>query len=136
MSETIASTDPHATGRKLAKIGAWMQLALLIGVAGSVIGMMQAFDALEASAPGVGDPTRLSAAIGHVLWSTLIGFVISVIGGILICIALLGTSYRSRWFFWFLILDGLVHPFGIFFIVFALIKRQEFFTARLGTTSA
>jgi biopolymer transport protein ExbB/TolQ len=124
-------SESHATGRKLAKIGAWMQLALLIGVAGSVIGMMRAFDALEAAAPGVGDPTRLSAAIGNVLWSTLAGIVISFIGGVLICIALLSSRYRARWLFWFLILDGFLNPLGLFFIAFALIKRHEFFPEEL-----
>lgn len=126
------TSNSQNTGRKLAKIGAWMQLAILIGVTGTVIGMMQAFDALEAATPSVGDPAGMSAAIGHVLWSTLIGLIISIIGGILMCIALLGTHYRARWFFWFLILDGLVHPLGIFFIVFALIKRREFFPEKLG----
>lgn len=125
------SSSSHITGRRLAKLGAWMQLALLIGLAGSIIGMMSAFHVLGSAAPGVSDPSELSAAIGHVLWSTFVGFVFSLIGGILICIALLGTCYRAPWFFWFLVLDGFIHPFGLFFIIFALIKRHEFFPAKL-----
>jgi hypothetical protein len=125
------TSDSHATGRKLAKVGAWMQLALLIGVVGSVIGMMRAFDALEAATPGIKEPGGISAAIGYVLWFTFVGLVISFIGGILICIALLSSRYRAPWLFWFLILDGFLHPLGLFFIAFALIKRHEFFPEKL-----
>ena len=48
----------------------------MIGLTGTVFGMIQAFDTLGSS--GVGDPARLSEAIGHVLVCTGGGLVVAI----------------------------------------------------------
>jgi hypothetical protein len=135
----MSTSNPVETGRKLAKIGAWMQLAILAGMAGTAIGMMHAFETLGTS--GVGDPGELSKAIGEVLWSTAAGIGVAMIGALLTCISILGMRYRAAWLFWFLILDGIawtatLPPLGLFFIMFALIKRHEFFPERLDKSAS
>ncbi len=48
----------------------------MIGLTGTVIGMIEAFDTLGSA--GVGDPSKLSAAIGHVLVCTAGGLVVAI----------------------------------------------------------
>ena len=120
-------------GKTLALTGAFLQLGPIIGAAGSAIGMMRAFDTL-AAAPGFSDPQRLSANISEVLIATVVGLGLSVIGLILLCIALFGCRYRAEWFFWFLVIYGGILLFGfpigtavgIVFLVFCIIRRHEF----------
>lgn len=117
-------------GAFIAKLGAWLQLAQLIGLGGTVIGMMKAFRVLGTS--GTADPTKLSGAIGEVLISTFIGIAVAFIGVILVTIAITACRYRSVWMFWFLcIYGGLMifsyfFPFGLFFLIYALVKKDEF----------
>ncbi len=120
------------TGRNLAIAGAACQLGPIIGLAGTVIGMMGAFDTLGSS--GVGDPSRLSESIGHVLISTVAGLIICTVGLILLTVSLTGCRYRAEWFFWFLVIYGFLAlvafpvgtAFGVFFLVYCLTKRHEF----------
>lgn len=117
-------------GAFIAKLGAWLQLAQVIGLAGTVVGMMKAFGELKTS--GAGDPTKLSGAIGEVLVSTFIGMAVAFVGVILVIIAITACRYRAKWMFWFLcIYGGLMifsyfFPFGLFFLIYALVKKQEF----------
>ncbi|QIF01223.1 MotA/TolQ/ExbB proton channel family protein [Roseimicrobium sp. ORNL1] len=136
MSEAPNTSSAHATGRKLAKTGAWMHLAILIGMIGTVIGMTKAFETLGTA--GVEDPSHLSAAIGQVLWSTAIGMGVGTIGALLICIAVIATPYRDKWVFWFMIASGVAWsaavyllPLGLLLLAIALIKRHEFFPPKL-----
>lgn len=48
----------------------------MIGLTGTVLGMMTAFDTLGSS--GVGDPSKLSSAIGHVLVATASGLFVAI----------------------------------------------------------
>ncbi|MDR2429321.1 MAG: MotA/TolQ/ExbB proton channel family protein [Puniceicoccales bacterium] len=48
----------------------------MIGLTGTVLGMMKAFDTLGSS--GVGDPSKLSSAIGHVLVATASGLFVAI----------------------------------------------------------
>lgn len=48
----------------------------MIGLIGTVSGMIEAFETLGTA--GIGDPSKLSAAIGHVLVATFAGLVIAV----------------------------------------------------------
>ncbi|MET0261938.1 MAG: MotA/TolQ/ExbB proton channel family protein, partial [Rariglobus sp.] len=48
----------------------------MVGLTGTVFGMIQAFDTLGSS--GVGDPSKLSEAIGHVLVCTGGGLVVAI----------------------------------------------------------
>lgn len=117
-------------GAFIAKLGAWLQLAQVIGLAGTAVGMMKAFRVLGTA--GSNDPAKLSAAIGEVLWTTSLGIAISFVGVILVIIAITACRYRATWMFWFLcIYGGLMifsyfFPFGLFFLIYALVKKQEF----------
>ncbi len=125
MSET-----PSNNGAFIAKLGAWLQLAQVIGFGGTVIGMMKAFRVLGTS--GTADPAKLSRAIGEVLWSSFAGIAVSLVGIIFVIIAITACRYRAVWMFWFLcIYGGLMiisyfFPFGLFFLIYALVKKDEF----------
>jgi hypothetical protein len=122
------------SGAFIAKLGAWLQLGQIVGLAGTVAGMMHAFAELKTS--GTNDPAKLSGAIGEVLWSTFAGIAIAFIGIILVTIAITACRYRAVWMFWFLcIYGGLMifsyfFPFGLFFLIFALVKKDEFMRLR------
>ncbi len=121
---------PSNSGAFIAKLGAWLQFAQLIGLAGTVIGMMKSFQALGSA--GTSDPDKLSRAIGEVLWSTFAGIAVSLVGLLLVLIAITACRYRAAWMFWFLCLYGglmifsYFFPFGLFFLIYALVKKDEF----------
>jgi len=121
------------TGRNLAVIGALLQLAPIFGLLGTVWGMIQAFAALNAQ--GVADANTLATAIGHALTSTAIGMAVGVVGLALLCISLMRSRYRAKWFFWFLVIYSwpllFLMPvfgtaFGIFFLIYCLSRRGDF----------
>ena len=120
-------------GKKLAVTGALLQFSPLIGAAGTTVGMMSIFKTLGGS-DNVSDPQELSANIGQVLIVTATGFGLSLVGLVLLCIALFALRYRAPWFFWFLVIYGgllvLGFPvgtiFGGVFLVFCLSHKNEF----------
>lgn len=119
--------DSPSKGVLLAKLGAWMQLAQWLGMAFTSWGMIRAFRVLGTQAPNGGDPAQLSAAIGSVLYSALAGLVIGLVGCILLTVAITSCRYRAKWVFWFLVTYGaLLTPFGLFFLIYCLIKKDEF----------
>lgn len=124
---------PSNSGAFIAKLGAWLQLAQFIGLAGTVIGMMKAFRAIGTS--GTSDPTLLSGAIGEVLIAAAGGIAVSLVGILLVLIAITVCRYRAVWMFWFLCLYGGLMifsyfvPFGLFFLIYALVKKDEFLPA-------
>ncbi len=122
-------------GHRLAQIGAWMQLGPFIGLAGTVVGMVRAFDQIHDLKPGsVLAPSDLSSAMGLALYTTAIGLIFATIGAGLVLFAALKQGYRAEWLFWFLIIVGgiyvLLFPVGLIigvpFLVTALSKRVEF----------
>jgi hypothetical protein len=126
----MSSPNPQS-GALLAKIGAWMQMAQLVGAISTAVAMGREFENLSSS--GVGDPSILSAAVGEALIWTIPGIGLAVIGMILVIIAATTYQYRARWLFWFLCLYGsmmifsYMPPFGLFSVIYALAKRREFF---------
>ncbi len=123
----------------MAKLGAWLQVAPVLGM----FGMAEAFSVLRTS--GAGDPARLSEAIGNALIYALIAKGLSIIGLVLIAVAIIVHRYRSAWMFYFLCFYGLLMIafdlclflfigfrfnlhllFGIFFVGFVLMKKEEF----------
>ena len=90
-----ASPPTNSTGRLLAIIGTVLQLSPIIGLVGTVIGMMKAFQALGAS--GISDPSTLSKAIGEVLISAAAGMVVGLLGTVLLAVGVLLCHYRQRW---------------------------------------
>ena len=97
-------------GKTLALTGAFLQLGPIVGLVGTTIGMMHAFETLGSS--GTADPQRLSANISEVLLATVLGLGLSLIGLALICIALFASRYRAPWFFWFLVIYGAILLYG------------------------
>jgi len=127
----MMNTSP-SFGRITALVGAIFQIGWVIGAFGTVIGVQHAFSTLSRS--GIGDPEALSKSIGKALPSLCIGFSLSLIGLILICISLFILKYRSKWFFYFCVIYGLIllpgfpvgTALGLFFLVFCLSRKQEF----------
>ena len=125
--------EPLARGKMLAKVGAWMQMAPLIGVAATIIGTLRAFKGLRSA--GINDPRALAGQIGEVLIYTWIGLCIGQVGLLLIGIALLTTGYRARWIFWLLMIYAALllwsFPIGsavsIALLYYGFTHRSEFF---------
>jgi hypothetical protein len=121
---------PSNSGAFIAKLGAWLQLAQVIGFAGTVNGMRKAFSTLKTS--GAGDPEKLSGAIGEVLMAAAGGIAVSLVGVFLVIIAITVCRYRAVWMFWFLCLYGglmtptYFFPFGLFLLIYGLVKKDEF----------
>lgn len=117
----------------IALTGAVLQIGWIIGALGTVTGVQHAFSTLSKS--GIGDPEALSKSIGKALPSLGIGFSLSLIGLILICTSLFILRYRSKWFFYFCVIYGLLllpafpvgTSLGLCFLVFCLSRKQEFF---------
>jgi len=115
--------------------GAWLQLGLVFGLLGTVVGMVSAFDKLSESEAA--SPETLANDISFALITTAIGMIPVLIGLILMAVARLGKKYRAAWFFWFLIaysvLWALNFPVGTILggaLIFYLIsKKDEFLTA-------
>lgn len=146
-----AAPAPHIPRKQeggfIAKLGAWLQLAQILGMLGTIIGMTRAFDTLTTD--GAGDPARLSGAIGEMLIFTLAGVVLSLAGVVLVIVAVTAFRYRAMWMYYFLWCYGILSlgaeawvafhrlpfllgyhaPFGLFFVLFAVMKRQEFLQA-------
>jgi hypothetical protein len=136
-------------------LGLFLQLSVLIGVVGTCLGMVKAFHTLgepvseslqvlswkdssllkfsasrdsAAGASAIGNPDKLSAAIGQVLESTVIGWAGNNLGVLLCLFALWHYRLRRQWMFWTSMLLGLfVMPFGLFLLVYCLVYRHEFF---------
>ncbi len=126
-------TDRANLGKILAVTGACLQIGPLIGLCGTVAGMIGAFKTLGSN--GMADPQQLSADIGGVLVATTVGLCVSLIGYILICIALFACCYRARWFYWFLVDYGIIallfgfplgRVLGIVILVYCLNHKSEF----------
>jgi MotA/TolQ/ExbB proton channel family protein len=121
-------------GKKLALTGAILQLGPLVGLLGTVVSVIHGFNTLESSSPGIADPQRLRANVGETLYATIAGLILSLIGLVLLFIALFGCRYRAEWFFWFLVIYGALLLFGfpigtvigLIFIIFCLTRKHEF----------
>ena len=128
-------TVSRSKGHWLAVIGAWMQVAPVLGMIGTIIGMMRAFEAHGSADPSqVGELSQLSAAIGEAMIATFVGMLIALLGAVLMLVAVLSCRYRSPWLFWVFIVLGLLYLMafplgtliGVVFLVVALTKRLEF----------
>lgn len=125
--EFMATTPPPlpiSTGSRLARIGLWLQLAPLIGIADTVRQVWSAFqpvlDAIRTS--GSGDPFMMARAMNDVikasLASSMFGTVISIIGAALIFIAYFKYQHRPRWATGFLVAFVIL---GILTVLLALV---------------
>jgi len=112
--------------------GAWLQLGLVFGFGGTVIGMINAFEKIAENETG--DPALLANDISFALITTAIGLIPALIGLVLLGIALFGRKYRAPWFFWFLIiysgLWALGFPvgtiIGVAMIIYLIWNKDDF----------
>jgi biopolymer transport protein ExbB/TolQ len=125
-------------GRRLALIGGWMQLGPVVGLLGTVIGMMRAFSVLGGSGMST-DPGQMAAAVGEVLIFTLIGLLLSTTGLVLMALAFFVYRYREPWMWRLLLIFALlivwVYPMGtvqgLVVLIFCLMKRKDFFPPKV-----
>ncbi|WP_395740983.1 hypothetical protein [Prosthecobacter sp.] len=139
-------TPPSPLVARVAKLGAWLQVAPVLGILAVTFGMIEAFDVLKTS--GAGDPVRLSAVIGNVITCFGVASLLALSGLILVTGTITVCAYRSRWMLKFLRSFGalclvlslapfvfghfeisLYLPFGVFFLIFAKVKKEEFLNA-------
>jgi hypothetical protein len=105
-----------------------------------MIGVIGAYDTIGKN-PGIEDPAALSESIGFALVITAIGLIIGIVGVILLTGSVTACRYRAEWFFWFLVVYGVLAlsafpvgtAVGVFFLVYCLTKRQEFLRPRTAT---
>lgn len=87
-----------APGIRIAVVGCFLQVGLVIAKVGEVIGMRRTFAALESTdADKTGE---LASGIGFALNTAAIGLSLSLVGLVLIAIALIRSRLRARWFYW------------------------------------
>ncbi|WP_146850890.1 MotA/TolQ/ExbB proton channel family protein [Brevifollis gellanilyticus] len=86
---------------RLAKWGAWLQLAPLIGGFFTSFAMVRVFSHISATGElrdkEAGDPAKLSEGIGWALMGTHIGLVVSLVGCILLCLAIFKQGSQPLW---------------------------------------
>jgi hypothetical protein len=123
-------------GRKFALWGAWLQLGLVCGLGGTIIGMINAFGKIAENE--IEDPALLANDISFALITTAIGLVPALLGLIFLGIALFGKKYRAAWFFWFLIIYScflaLYFPvgtiMGLALIIYLIWNKDEFIKSK------
>ena len=115
-------------GRKWALWGAWLQVSAVIGLIWTVVGMISSFQNVSPSG------TALANEISNELTPVLIALVASFIGVIFLAVSLFGKKYRSAWFFWFLLIYGILIAMnywegtliGGLLIFYLIYKKDEF----------
>ena len=119
-------------GKQLAVWGVVLQLGTVVGLIGTIIGMVRAFGRLAESETA--QTAALANDISIALYTTAAGSVVALVGIIMILVALFGVRYRAPWFqtvLWILsILWLLSFPIGtilgIVFIVYLVNHKTEF----------
>ncbi len=119
---------PSTTGSRLARVGLWLQLAPLIGIADTVRLLWKALHPVLANirTSGITDPFVMARMMNDVikasLTSSLTGTVISFIGAALIFIAYFKYQHRPRWAAIFLIAFVVL---GIISLAFAFLPAPD-----------
>jgi len=122
----------NKNGRKYALWGAWLQVGAVIGLIWTVIGMISSFQNVSPSG------TALANGISSELTPVLIASVASFIGVVLLAVALFRKKYRAAWFFWFLLIYGILIAMnywegtliGGLLIIYLFYKKDEFLGAK------
>jgi hypothetical protein len=120
-------------GKQLAIWGLILQLGFVVGVGGTVIGVMHAFSRMAAD--GTAQLSDVAPGISTALHSTVAGMLISMVGSVLLLIALLGAKFRAPWFYrtmWVFGILWLINvPIGTvvgIIVIVHLVKHKEEFT--------
>ena len=119
-------------GKQLALWGLVLQLGFVVGVGGTVIGVMHAFSRMAAD--GTAQLSDVAPGISTALHSTVAGMLISMVGAVLLLIALLGAKFRATWFYRTMWVFGILWLFsvpigtvaGIIVIVHLVNHKEEF----------
>ena len=119
-------------GKYLAITGLVLQLVPVFGMVSTAASMIRAFSQLQNASTQA--PEALASDISLALYTTAIGMGVSIIGIILLCIALFGTKYRAPWFktaMWILSIVWLFNIpigtiIGIIVIIYLSNHRNEF----------
>ena len=115
-------------GRKWALWGAWLQVGAVIGLIWTVVGIISSFQKVLPSG------AALAKEISSELTPVLIASIASFIGAILLAVALFVKKYRAAWFFWFLLIYGILIAMdyregtliGGLLIIYLIYKKDEF----------
>ena len=111
-------------GKYLAVWGLILQLGFIVGIVGTIYGMLNAF-ALLPDTSASHTQEALASDIALALRATTIGMIISLVGAVLLCIALFGSKYRALWFrtaMWIMAFLWLLSgPVGIILGIFVMI---------------
>jgi phosphoglycerol transferase MdoB-like AlkP superfamily enzyme len=119
-------------GRKWALWGAWLQVGAVIGLIWTVVGIISSFHKVLPSG------AALANEISSELPPVLIALVASFIGAILLAVALFVKKYRAAWFFWFLLIYGILIAMnywegtliGGLLIIYLIYKKDEFLESK------
>ena len=120
-------------GRKWALWGAWLQVGAVIGLIWTVVGIISSFHKVLPSG------AALANEISMLLVPSMVGMIAASIGGIFLAVALFGKKYRAPWFFWFLIVYGVLlamdFPKGTFLggtlCIYLICKKNEFLAIQI-----
>lgn len=138
----LANQQPSSDskGKAFAIVGALFQLApLAASIAGIVYGYRtyHAFF-IDLASNSATDNSQLAVQLEDILkgwlWWLVICLLVWLAGLVLLVIALVRLRYRARWFFWFLIVYGIMmlpaFPHGTLFgaivLIYCLTRRREF----------
>jgi hypothetical protein len=130
-------------GKILAIFGTILQLAPFIWVVAYLVTSFRLFILADSPTPiDVKHPFdaynammgKMNSIVGEGLLIFLFGLFVGLVGLVFLIVALTVSRYRAEWFFWFLLIYGLIlcvgfpftTAFGIFFLVYCLTKRREF----------
>jgi hypothetical protein len=95
ISSVPAGKRTQAKASKLARMGAWMQLLPVLGLLGTLVGIVRAYADLDVE--GLPDPGSLSVNIGEVLIWTAFGFWGGLVGCGLLGFAVFVQGVQARW---------------------------------------
>ncbi|OYW24872.1 MAG: hypothetical protein B7Z55_00945 [Planctomycetales bacterium 12-60-4] len=129
----------------MAQLGAWLQVIPVLDIVARGIGITQELAARHTS--GVAYSSRFTAMDKYVYTCTTVAILVALIGLVLITIAITACRYRAKWLFEFLRFYGVIIlglslvvefgrfrlsqylPFGLFFLIYAFVKKDEFLPA-------
>ena len=119
-------------GKNIAIWGIALQLGTVVGLIGTIVGMVRAFGRLAESETA--QRAALANDISIAVYTTAAGSLVALVGIILILVALFGARYRAPWFrtvLWVLsVLWLLSFPigtgFGICVMVYLVTHNAEF----------
>ena len=128
------SKNPGSNGFGLALSGAILQASTVLGFIRAAISFQIAFQQLTSSSDaGIPAPTQLSALLGEAVIALSVSMLISLVGAVLILIALFACRYRAPWLFKFLFIVGILYLpllplgplIGIGFLIAAFATRKS-----------